>query len=133
MAEVENLLSDLSDLRQEIEEAFENVSGDSKALLAELQKSPLLVENQFVNNPEYSEEAGTHVMDIYLEVHEHHRQLGILCEKRKTRLKEYLHLCMFDQDSSQVRYLEPLPVGLSMGQTRGAYLCRKNLFGVTVA
>ena len=99
------MLSDLSDLRQEIEDAFENVSGDSKALLAELQKSPLAVENQFLNNPEYSEEAGAHVMDIYLEVHEHHRQLGILCEKRKTQLKEYLHLCMFDQDSSQVRCL----------------------------
>ena len=41
-------------------------------------------------------------MDIYLEVHEHHRQLGMLWEKRKARLKEYLHLCMFDQDSSQV-------------------------------
>jgi len=42
-------------------------------------------------------------MDIYLEVHEHHRQLGLLLEKRKMLLNEYLHLCMFDQDSSQVR------------------------------
>ena len=104
MAAVENLVADLNDLRQEIEEAFETVSTDSKALLAELQKSPVPVENQFLKNPEYSEEAGSHVMDIYLEVHEHHRQLGMLWEKRKARLKEYLHLCMFDQDSSQVRY-----------------------------
>lgn len=63
----------------------------------------MALENQYLQNPEYSEEAGSHVMDIYLEVHEHHRQLGMLWEKRKTRLKEYLHLCMFDQDSSQVR------------------------------
>lgn len=104
MAAVEGLLTDLNDLRQEIEDAFETVSGDSKALLAELQKSPLVVEKQFLKNPEYSEEAGSHVMDIYLEVHEHHRQLGLLWEKRKTRLKEYLQLCMFDQDSSQVRH-----------------------------
>ena len=102
VAAVENLLTDLNDLRQEIEDAFETVSTDSKALLAELQKSPVVMENQFLKNPEYSEEAGSHVMDIYLEVHEHHRQLGMLWEKRKARLKEYLHLCMFDQDSSQV-------------------------------
>ena len=102
VAAVENLLTDLNDLRQEIEDAFETVSTDSKALLAELQKSPVGMENQFLKNPEYSEEAGSHVMDIYLEVHEHHRQLGMLWEKRKARLKEYLHLCMFDQDSSQV-------------------------------
>ena len=100
---MEKLLTDLNDLRQEIEDAFEAVSADSKALLAELQKSPVLVDNKFLKNPEYSEEAGSHVMDIYLEVHEHHRQLGILWEKRKARLKEFLHLCMFDQDSSQVR------------------------------
>lgn len=103
MSAVEELLTELDDLWQEIENAFETVSGDSKALLAELQKSPLLVEKQFVKNPEYSEEAGSHVMDIYLEVHEHHRQLGLLLEKRKMLLNEYLHLCMFDQDSSQVR------------------------------
>lgn len=102
VAAIENLLTDLNDLRQEIEDAFETVSTDSKALLAELQKSPVALENQYLQNPEYSEEAGSHVMDIYLEVHEHHRQLGMLWEKRKTRLKEYLHLCMFDQDSSQV-------------------------------
>ena len=100
---MEELLTELDDLWQEIENAFETVSGDSKALLAELQKSPLLVEKQFVKNPEYSEEAGSHVMDIYLEVHEHHRQLGLLLERRKMLLNEYLHLCMFDQDSSQVR------------------------------
>ncbi|XP_068751668.1 kalirin-like isoform X6 [Montipora capricornis] len=99
---VEGMLSDLNDLWQEIESAFETVSGDSKALLAEIQKSPLLVEKQFTKNPEYSEEAGSHVMDIYLEVHEHHRQLGLLWEKRKVQLNEYLHLCMFDQDSFQV-------------------------------
>ncbi|XP_067020221.1 kalirin-like isoform X6 [Acropora muricata] len=99
---VEELLTELDGLWQEIESAFETVGGDSKALLAELQKSPLLVEKQFVKNPEYSEEAGSHVMDIYLEVHEHHRQLELLLEKRKMMLNEYLHLCMFDQDSSQV-------------------------------
>ena len=109
MAAVENLLSDLNDLRQEIEDAFETVSADSKALLAELQKAPVLVENQFLKNPEYSEEAGSHVMDIYLEVHEHHRQLGLLWEKRKTQIKEYLQLCMFDQDSSQVCYFIMIP------------------------
>ena len=100
---MEELLTELDGLWQEIESAFETVGGDSKALLAELQKSPLLVEKQFVKNPEYSEEAGSHVMDIYLEVHEHHRQLELLLEKRKMMLNEYLHLCMFDQDSSQVR------------------------------
>ena len=100
---MEELLTELDGLWQEIESAFETVGGDSKALLAELQKSPLLVEKQFVKNPEYSEEAGSHVMDIYLEVHEHHRQLELLLEKRKMLLNEYLHLCMFDQDSSQVR------------------------------
>ncbi|RMX44252.1 hypothetical protein pdam_00005282 [Pocillopora damicornis] len=102
VAEVENLLTDLNDLRQEIEDSFETVSSDSKALLAELQKNPVHVDNQFLKNPQFSEEAGSHVMDIYLEVHEQHRQLGMLWEKHKARLKEYLHLCMFDQDSSQV-------------------------------
>lgn len=116
VAAVENLLTDLNDLRQEIEDAFETVSTDSKALLAELQKSPLVVENQFLNNPEYSEEAGSHVMDIYLEVHEHHRQLGMLWEKRKARLKEYLHLCMFDQDSSQVHDTQILKFIVTSGQ-----------------
>lgn len=99
---MENLLTDLNDLRQEIEDSFDTVGSDSKALLAELQKNPVNVENQFLKNPQFSEEAGSHVMDIYLEVHEQHRQLGMLWEKRKARLKEYLHLCMFDQDSSQV-------------------------------
>ena len=100
---MEQLLNDLEDFKQEMEDAFETVGADSKALLAELQKTPVMAENQFLKNPEFSQEAGSHVMDIYLEVHEHHRQLGILWEKRKARLKEFLHLCMFDQDSSQVR------------------------------
>ena len=100
---MEQLLNDLEDFKQEMEDAFETVGADSKALLAELQKTPVMAENQFLKNPEFSQEAGAHVMDIYLEVHEHHRQLGILWEKRKARLKEFLHLCMFDQDSSQVR------------------------------
>ena len=103
VAAVEQLLNDLEDFKQEMEDAFETVGADSKALLAELQKTPVMAENQFLKNPEFSQEAGSHVMDIYLEVHEHHRQLGILWEKRKARLKEFLHLCMFDQDSSQVR------------------------------
>ncbi|CAH3018961.1 unnamed protein product [Porites evermanni] len=102
VAAVEQLLNDLEDFKQEMEDAFETVGADSKALLAELQKTPVMAENQFLKNPEFSQEAGSHVMDIYLEVHEHHRQLGILWEKRKARLKEFLHLCMFDQDSSQV-------------------------------
>lgn len=105
VVEVENLLTDLNDLRQEIEDSFETVSSDSKALLAELQKNPVHVDNQFLKNHQFSEEAGSHVMDIYLEVHEQHRQLGMLWEKHKARLKEYLHLCMFDQDSSQVKKL----------------------------
>ena len=116
---VEGMLSDLNDLWQEIESAFETVSGDSKALLAEIQKSPLLVEKQFTKNPEYSEEAGSHVMDIYLEVHEHHRQLGLLWEKRKVQLNEYLHLCMFDQDSFQVRQnVGHLAVGVNFLSSR---------------
>ena len=75
---------------------------DSKSLLGELQKPTMAYDDQFLKSPEYSE-ASSHVMDIYLEVHEHHRQLGILWEKQRTRLRDNLHPCMFDQDSSQVR------------------------------
>lgn len=98
---VEQLVGDLHELRQEIEDCFQAVSSDSKALLAELQKPARDYDDEFLKSPEYSE-AVSHVMDIYLEVHEHHRQLTILWERRQALLKEYLHLCMFDQDSNQV-------------------------------
>ncbi|XP_032241354.2 triple functional domain protein isoform X5 [Nematostella vectensis] len=103
---VEIKIQELDKLRQEFEDSFHTVSTDSKALLGELQKPAVAFDDQFLKSPEYSE-ASSHVMDIYLEVHEHHRQLGILWEKQRTRLKDHLHLCMFDQDSKQViRWIE---------------------------
>ena len=98
---MEQTVEELDRIRQEIEDSFHTVSMDSKALLGELQKPTMAPDDQFLKSPEYSE-ASSHVMDIYLEVHEHHRQLGILWEKQRTRLRDHLHLCMFDQDSSQV-------------------------------
>ena len=98
---MEQTLEELDKMRQDIEDSFHTVSMDSKALLGELQKPTMAYDDQFLKSPEYSE-ASSHVMDIYLEVHEHHRQLGILWEKQRTRVRDHLHLCMFDQDSSQV-------------------------------
>lgn len=98
---MEQTLEELDKIRQHIEDSFHTVSMDSKALLGELQKPTMAYDDQFLKSPEYSE-ASSHVMDIYLEVHEHHRQLGILLEKQRTHVRDHLHLCMFDQDSSQV-------------------------------
>ena len=103
---VEGILLDHNRLKQEIEDCFDAVSSDSKALLNELQKPPVAYDEQFLKSPEYSE-AASHVMDIYLDVHEHHRQLKKMWDKRRESLKEHLHLCMFDQDSKQVSYGVP--------------------------
>ena len=100
---VEQLVGDLHELRQEIEDCFVAVSSGSKSLLEELQRPTTGCGEDFLKSAEYSE-AVSHVMDIYLEVHEHHRQLSKLWERRQRLLKEYLHLCMFDQDSNQVRW-----------------------------
>ena len=98
------MLSTHIKLRQEIEEAYSAVMKESKFLLAALQK-PSQENEEFVERTAEFSDSSSHIMDIYLNVHDQHRQLGILWEKQRSRLRQHLHICTFENDSEQVRVL----------------------------
>ena len=96
-------------LKKDIDTSYEAVSAESKQLLEALQK-PLLPGDDR-DTPEFSE-AASHVMELFLNVHEHHRQLGILWEAKQSGLRELIHMSTLEQDINQVR-LFGLLCGLS--------------------
>lgn len=97
--QLSQLLVNEGNLKKEIDLSYDAVSSESKQLLEALQK-PLLAGNER-DSPEFSE-AASHVMELFLNVHEHHRQLGILWDHKQACLREQIHLLSLDQDISQV-------------------------------
>ena len=89
-------------LKKEIDTSYEAVSAESKQLLEALQK-PLLAGDER-DSPEFSE-AASHVMELFLNVHEHHRQLGLLLDAKQAGLRELIHMLTLDQDIAQVGVL----------------------------
>ena len=75
---------------------------ESKQLIEALQK-PLLAGDER-DSPEFSE-AASHVMELFLNVHEHHRQLGILCDSKQSGIRELIHMLTLEQDITQVGIL----------------------------
>ena len=96
------LLIQEGNIKKEIDASYEAVSAESKQLIEALQK-PLLAGDER-DSPEFSE-ASSHVMELFLNVHEHHRQLGILWETKQSGLRELIHMLNLEQDIAQVGML----------------------------
>ena len=103
--QLSQMLIQESNIKKEIDTSYEAVSAESKQLLEALQK-PLLAGDER-DSPEFSE-AASHVMELFLNVHEHHRQLGILWDAKQSGLRELIHMLTLDQDITQVGILEYL-------------------------
>ncbi|XP_046859404.1 kalirin-like isoform X4 [Xenia sp. Carnegie-2017] len=97
--QLSQLLIQSGNLKKDIDTSYEAVSAESKQLLEALQK-PLLPGDDR-DTPEFSE-AASHVMELFLNVHEHHRQLGILWEAKQSGLRELIHMSTLEQDINQV-------------------------------
>ena len=93
------LLKNEGNLKKEIDSSYEAVSLESKQLLEALQKPMFTGDNR--DTPEYSE-ASSHVMELLLNVHEHHRQLGLSWDSKQAALREQIHLLNLDHDVAQV-------------------------------
>ena len=93
------MLENENTLKQEIDSSYEAVSSESKQLLEALQKP--LIAGDDRDTPEFSE-AASHVMELFLNVHEHNRQLGVLWDAKQSTLREQIHLLSLDQDIAQV-------------------------------
>ena len=100
--ELSQILMQEGNVKKEIDASYEAVSAESKQLLEALQK-PLLAGDER-DSPEFSE-ASSHVMELFLNVHEHHRQLGILWENKQRGLRELIHMLNLEQDIAQVGHL----------------------------
>ncbi|XP_028393138.1 triple functional domain protein-like isoform X5 [Dendronephthya gigantea] len=97
--QLSQLLIQEGNVKKEIDTSYEAVSSESKQLLEALQQ-PILAGDER-DSPEFSE-AASHVMELFLNVHEHHRQLGILWDAKQSRLRELIHLLTLEQDITQV-------------------------------
>ncbi len=100
--QLSQLLLQEGNIKKEIDSSYEAVSAESKQLLEALQK-PLLAGDER-DSPEFSE-AASHVMELFLNVHEHHRQLGKLWDTKQAGLRELIHMLTLDQDIAQVGIL----------------------------
>ncbi len=103
MAEGEELLLAHAALKNEMSEAYDNSTEEGKELLGALQK-PVADDRSAKARSRISDysEAVSHVMDVFLEMHEQNRQLTILWEKQRVRLSQRYKISEFKRDSSEV-------------------------------